>query len=107
MCRSGLRSGPTRPPTRPSVFSIQANSAITLALSLHADRLLIDEWELRVEAERRHLRVTGTLGILAEAHQHSLLDFEVALAGLRQTNFYLSAELVERVRRRLAAGEEP
>ena len=53
----------------------------------------------RAEAERRHLLVTGTLGVLAEAHRARLLDFEVALAQLRQTNFYVSADLVARVRR--------
>ncbi len=71
-----------------------------------ADRILIDEWEGRVEAERRHLQVAGTLGILAEAHCRRLLDFEAALARLRQTNFYLSAALVERVRRLLPSREE-
>jgi hypothetical protein len=47
------------------------------------------------------------LGILAEAHRQHLLDFEAVLARLRLTNFYLSAELVDRVRRRLfsEAGE--
>ena len=79
-------------------------SAITLAFSLNADLLLIDEQAGRAEAERRRLFVTGTLGVLAEAHRAGLLDFEVALARFRQTNFYLSADLVDRVRRRLSSG---
>jgi predicted nucleic acid-binding protein len=79
-------------------------AAIILALSVNADRLLIDEWDGRIEAERRHLLVTGTLGVLAEAHRAGLLNFEAALARLRQTNFYLSAELVDRVRKRLSTG---
>lgn len=85
-------------------FSIPANAAIALALYHHAERLLIDEWEGRAEAERRHLRVTGTLGILAEAHRRRLLDFEPVLAMLRDTNFYLSPELLDRVRRNLSTG---
>jgi predicted nucleic acid-binding protein len=48
--------------------------------------------------------VTGTLGVLAEAHRAGLLNFEAALARLRQTNFYLSAELVDRIRKRLSTG---
>src|SRR5947209_8162696 len=44
-------------------------AAIALALSLQADRLLIDERAGRAEAERRHLPVTGTVGVLAEAHR--------------------------------------
>ena len=63
---------------------------------------MIDEWEGRAEAERRHLLVTGTLGILAEAHQRHLLDFEVVLARRHQTNFYLSAALIDRIRRELS-----
>ncbi len=39
-------------------------SAIALAEILHADLLLIDEAAGRAEAKRRHLRVTGTLGVL-------------------------------------------
>jgi len=78
-------------------------AAIALALSIAADRLLIDDWEGRVEAERRHLKITGTLGVLAEAHKRSLLDFESTLARLSLTNFYFSADLVDKLRRRLAA----
>ena len=54
------------PPSDPALQFLDGGerAAITLALSLDAGRLLIDEWEGRAEAERRHLRVTGTLGIL-------------------------------------------
>jgi len=68
---------------------------------------LIDDWEGRAEAERRRIPVRGTLGILAEAHRHRLVDFELLLARLRQTNFYLSAELIARVRSRLSTGGDP
>ena len=57
----------------------------------------------RSEAERRNLRVTGTMGILAEAHLRGLLDFDAALARLRATNFRLSANVEYLVRRRLSA----
>jgi predicted nucleic acid-binding protein len=53
-------------------------AAIALALSIGTKRVLIDDWEGRVEAERRHLLVTRTLGVLADAHRAGLLDFEVA-----------------------------
>ncbi len=68
-------------------------AAIALALSIPSDRLLIDDWAGRVEAERRHLKITGTLGVLAEAHKRNLVDFESALARLALTNFYVSADL--------------
>jgi predicted nucleic acid-binding protein len=94
------------PPLDPALQFLDPgeHAAITLALSVNADRLLIDEQAGRAEAERRHLLVTGTLGVLAEAHRAGLLDFEVALAQLRQTNFYMSADLVNCVRRRLSLG---
>jgi predicted nucleic acid-binding protein len=79
-------------------------AAITLALSINASRLPIDDWEGRAEATRQRLLVTGTLGVIAEAHRAGLLDFEAAFARLRQTNFNFSAELIDRVRRRLSAG---
>ena len=92
-------------PTRQWPSSIPGErAAIALALSLDVERLLIDEWDGRAEAERRHLLVTGTLGVLADAHLAGLVDFEAALARLQQTNFYLSGELVDRVRRRLSTG---
>jgi predicted nucleic acid-binding protein len=47
------------------------------------------------------LRATSTLGVLAEAHAQRLVDFDAALARLRQTNFYLSPALIERIHRRL------
>ena len=77
------------------------SAAISLKLSLDAGRILMDDWDGRAEAVRRNLHVTGTLGVLALAHRRGLLDFETALASLAQTNFYLSAELVRLVRRRL------
>jgi predicted nucleic acid-binding protein len=57
--------------------------------------------EMLQEIQRR----TGAgLGVLVLAHRRGLLDFETALARLSQTNFYLSAELVRLVRRRLSGG---
>jgi predicted nucleic acid-binding protein len=95
------------PPFDPSLQFLDAgeHAAISLAEAVGADRLLIDDRDGREEAARRHLRVTGTLGILAEAHRAGLLDFEQALACLRLTNFYLSDEVVERIRRRLGGKE--
>ena len=66
----------------------------------------LDQQAGRAEAERRHLVVTGTLGVLAEAHRAGLLEFESALARLQLTNFYLSTKLIDTVRRRLFTGEE-
>ena len=70
------------PPADPELeaLGLGERSAIQLAESIHADRLLMDD-------------------------RHRLLDFEEALARLGQTNFYLSADLVESVRRQLSGGD--
>jgi predicted nucleic acid-binding protein len=48
-------------------------AAIALAETTHADLLLIDEAAGRAEAKRRHLRVTGTLGVLRSAAEQGLV----------------------------------
>jgi len=58
-------------------------AAIMLAVSVSAERILIDDRDGR-----------------AEAHRRQLLDF--ALARLSRTNFYLSTELIDIVRKRLS-----
>jgi predicted nucleic acid-binding protein len=68
--------------------------AITLAQALHADLLLMDDWEGRREAERRALAVTGILGALERAAQRELLDLPATLMRLLTTNFYAPANLV-------------
>jgi predicted nucleic acid-binding protein len=50
--------------------------AIALAEELAADLLLIDEWDARLEAERRHLHVIGTLRVLADGAGRGLTDLE-------------------------------
>jgi predicted nucleic acid-binding protein len=95
------------PPRDPALALLDPgeSAALSLALQVHADRLLIDDWDGRAEAQRRHLLVTATLGVLARAHQLQLLDFDVALARLAQTNFYLSKQLVDSIRRWLLLGK--
>lgn len=95
-------------PSDPSLVHLDAGerAAISLALSIAADRVLIDEWEGRVAAERRRLSLTGTLGVLAEAHRRRLLDFESAIAALRTTSFYMSEALINTVRQSLSTRSE-
>jgi predicted nucleic acid-binding protein len=69
--------------------------AILLAESIKADRLIIDDLNGRREAERRHIPVIGTLGILAEAARRDLLNLSEALAALQSTNFHAAPALIE------------
>jgi hypothetical protein len=66
------------PPPDPTLGFLDPGeaAALTLAQLLNADELLIDDWAGRAEAARRNLRVTGTLGVLADAHQAGLVDFD-------------------------------
>jgi len=76
--------------------------AITLALNLHADVLLMDDHPGRLAAEARGLFVTGTLSVLLQGSRLHLLDFEEAIAGIKRLGFRMSAD-VEAKMRSLAA----
>jgi predicted nucleic acid-binding protein len=61
--------------------------AISLALTVHADAVLMDERRGRQEAENRGLKPIGTLGVLVAAHNRRLIDLSVTIDALRQTSF--------------------
>ena len=68
--------------------------AILLAKEEHADLLLIDERRGRLEAQRRGLATTGTLGVLLTAHEKGLVDAQVAYIRLtKETSFRTTPEL--------------
>ena len=68
-------------------------AAIALAETVHADLLLIDEAAGRAEAKRRHLRVTGTLGVLRAGAEQDLVNVPELLERLKATSFYLDETL--------------
>jgi len=68
--------------------------AIALAEEVRADLLLVDDWEARLEAQRRHLRVVGTLRVLADGASRGLTDLEEAFHRLLRTNFRVNSELL-------------
>jgi hypothetical protein len=70
-------------------------AAIILAEELDADLLLMDDLEGRSEAERRHLKVIGTLGALRDAESQQLIDLPQVLDQLRQTNFFISPAVLQ------------
>jgi predicted nucleic acid-binding protein len=68
--------------------------AIQLAEEQHADLLLMDEHKGRMEAKRRGLRTTGTLGVLLSAGELSLIEPALAYKRLlTETSFRTSAAL--------------
>ena len=69
--------------------------AIQLAVELKADALILDERAGRREAERRKIRVIGTVRVLDDAAEAGLVDLPRALQGLQTLGFYLDEALVE------------
>jgi len=72
-------------------------AAIALAGAIRADLLLIDDAAGRVEAKRRNLRVTGTLGVLRAGAEQGIVDVPDMLAKLRTTSFYADETLINLV----------
>lgn len=77
--------------------------AIALAEALRADALILDEKRGRREAERRKLRVIGTVRVLDDAAEAGLVDLPAALAQLQAFGFYLDAKLMQFLLERHAA----
>src|SRR5262249_39764975 len=75
-------------------------AAIELAAFLHADLLLMDDRKGVSAAEKKGIRVTGTLGVLDLAAQSGLMDFGQAVEQLRQTNFRIPEALLDRLQKK-------
>ena len=72
------------------------SEAIALAEQYKPDvLLLIDQETGRLEAKRRHIPTTGTLGILDDAARRGLVDLPLAIQRLRSTNFRAADSLLE------------
>jgi len=71
-------------------LGIGEREAISLALEVGADVLLIDERLGRHAAETRHIPVAGTLAVLMEASLRGRFDFLEVLGRLRQYGFRVS-----------------
>src|SRR5262252_1598915 len=77
--------------------------AIALAQALHAELLVMDDWDGRAAALQCGLTVLGTLGVLDEAAARRLIELPEALTRLRATNFRMPPEIVEMLLARDAA----
>lgn len=72
--------------------------AISLALSIGADSVLLDERKGRQAAREQGLRVSGTLGVICLAADQKLITPKDALDRLAKTNFRVSPRLLNSVR---------
>jgi len=77
-------------------LDVGESEAVALAEENRPDvLLLIDEETGRREARRRNIPTTGTLGVLDDAAERSLVDLGAAIQRLRDTNFRASDSLLE------------
>jgi predicted nucleic acid-binding protein len=72
-------------------------ACIVLAMTIHADLVVLDDRIARLHAEAHGLRITGTVGILLMAAEKKRLDFEQLLADLLVTGFRLSPQEYNRI----------
>lgn len=70
-------------------------AAISLAVEIEADLLLIDDLDGRREAVKRNVPITGTIGILELAASEGLLELGDAFARLKRTDFWISHDLLD------------
>lgn len=80
-------------------MAIGEAEAISLAIEMKADLLLMDDRRARREAESRGIAVVGTLNVLQAAARRDLLDFRSAVAALQKTHFYISDEIIDQALR--------
>lgn len=74
--------------------------AISLALELCADFVLIDDKKARRAARAQGLTVTGTLAVLETAAARGLLDLPEAVERLRASDFQIAGRLLDDALRR-------
>ena len=80
--------------------------AISLALELQIPAILIDERRGRLAAEKFGISAVGTLNILETAHTRGFLDFEDAIARLRQTSFHINSAIIDALIEKIRAHKD-
>ena len=71
------------------------SEAISLAMEIHADLVLIDERKAYREAVARKLNVVGTVGGLERAANQGILGLTEAFEKLKKTDFWISHKLLD------------
>jgi predicted nucleic acid-binding protein len=87
--------------TLPERLGAGEREAISLALEMSADVVLMDDQPGRLAAEERGLFVSGTLSVLLQAARLNMLDFELAMVELKALGFRMS-DAIEATMRRLS-----
>ena len=78
-------------------LGVGERAAIMLALSIHADLVLIDERKGTQAALDKGLDATGTLGILQRAARRGFLNLAEAFDRLKETNFRYHQHIMDKL----------
>jgi predicted nucleic acid-binding protein len=72
-------------------------AAISLAVELRADLLLIDDLDGRRAALQHGLKITGIVGILMDASERGFIELKPLVSKLVDAGLYISKELIDRL----------
>jgi hypothetical protein len=72
-------------------------AALELALQTKTSAVLMDDLDGRAAARQLGLTVFGTIGVLERLAELRIIDLSTAITKLRQTNFFISPELLDAV----------
>jgi predicted nucleic acid-binding protein len=98
-------SQPLAPRVLQASLGAGESEAITLALELRSDHLIVDEKAARHVARSVGLRVIGTLGVLLAAKRRDLIPAVRPLVEtLIEKNFWISSQVVERALAEIGEG---
>lgn len=78
--------------------------ALSLAIELQAELVLVDERKAYREAVSRNLNAIGTVRVLERAAEESLLDLSEAFDRLKRTDFWISHALLDERLKRFLRG---
>jgi predicted nucleic acid-binding protein len=72
-------------------------AAIAVAVAHKGALLLIDEEKGRRAAKRRNIKIIGVIGILDAAGRLGFVDIVSSIYRLKQTNFRIAPQLIEKL----------
>ncbi len=85
-------------PTLPEQLGAGEREAISVALEMKAEVVLMDDQPARLAAEQRGLFVSGTLSVVLQASRLGLMNFEPALMELKNLGFRMSDAVITAMR---------
>jgi predicted nucleic acid-binding protein len=69
-------------------------AALQLALQTKTSAVLMDDLDGRAAARQLGLTVVGTIGVLERLAELRIIDLPIVITKLRQTNFFISPEIL-------------